>query len=91
MSTNRKKKILLAIPPGVTFFSLPYDWLWPEYSAGKNEFALVELKLVYLIKKRNSNFQPGSGPFADIRLFLTAIPHEKNRNYFRTLTAWTLM
>jgi len=31
------------IPPGVTFFSLPDDWLCPECSAGKNEFALVEL------------------------------------------------
>ena len=32
-----------AIPPGMTFFSLPDDWLCPECSAGKNEFALVEL------------------------------------------------
>jgi len=32
-----------AIPPGVTFFSLPDDWLCPECSSGKNEFALVEL------------------------------------------------
>ena len=31
------------IPPGVTFFSLPDDWLCPECSAGKNEFAIVEL------------------------------------------------
>ena len=31
------------IPTGVTFFSLPDDWLCPECSAGKNEFALVEL------------------------------------------------
>jgi len=32
-----------AIPPGVTFFSLPDDWLCPECSSGKNEFALVDL------------------------------------------------
>jgi rubredoxin len=31
------------VPPGVTFFSIPDDWLCPECSAGKNEFALVEL------------------------------------------------
>jgi len=31
------------IPTGVTFFSLPDDWLCPECSAGKNEFAIVEL------------------------------------------------
>jgi rubredoxin len=31
------------IPPGMTFFSLPDDWLCPACSAGKNEFALVEL------------------------------------------------
>ena len=31
------------IPPGMTFFSLPDDWLCPQCSAGKNEFALVEL------------------------------------------------
>ena len=28
---------------GVTFFSLPDDWLCPDCSAGKDEFALVEL------------------------------------------------
>jgi rubredoxin len=28
---------------GVTFFSLPDDWLCPECSAGKDEFALVVL------------------------------------------------
>jgi rubredoxin len=31
------------IPSGVKFFSLPDDWLCPECSAGKDEFALVEL------------------------------------------------
>jgi rubredoxin len=31
------------IPSGVTFFSLPDDWLCPDCSAGKDEFALVEL------------------------------------------------
>jgi rubredoxin len=31
------------IPSGVKFLSLPDDWLCPECSAGKDEFALVEL------------------------------------------------
>ena len=31
------------VPSGVKFFSLPDDWLCPECSAGKDEFALVEL------------------------------------------------
>jgi rubredoxin len=31
------------IPSGVIFLSLPDDWLCPECSAGKDEFALVEL------------------------------------------------
>jgi rubredoxin len=30
------------IPAGVTFFSLPDDWLCPSCSADKNEFAIVE-------------------------------------------------
>ena len=31
------------IPSGVNFLSLPDDWLCPECSAGKDEFALVKL------------------------------------------------
>jgi rubredoxin len=31
------------IPPGENFLSLPYDWICPECSSGKNQFAPVQL------------------------------------------------
>jgi rubredoxin len=31
------------VPSGVKFLNLPDDWLCPECSAGKDEFAIVEL------------------------------------------------
>jgi rubredoxin len=48
-----------AIPPGMTFFSLPDDWLCPECSAGKNDCHLEALTQITLcdflpLSKRHS-------------------------------------